>query len=50
VRGFEPTLTHSAHYLKDRRLHHAIGRHLEEERARVRREQALMREATGTRD
>ena len=40
---------HSAHYLKDPRLHGAIGRHLEEERVRVRREQQLMMEASGLR-
>lgn len=48
VRGFEPTLMHSVHFLRDKRLHGAIGRHLEEERDRVRRERTLMMEATGT--
>lgn len=48
VRGFEPTLMHSAHFLRDKRLHQAIGRHLEEERYRVERERELMMDATGT--
>ncbi|MCB9651338.1 MAG: GNAT family N-acetyltransferase [Deltaproteobacteria bacterium] len=49
VRGFEPTLMHSAHLLVDQRLHGAIGRHLEEERRRVRQEQMLMMESLGQR-
>jgi uncharacterized protein len=32
ARGFEPTLTHSAHYLKDARLSHAIADFLRRER------------------
>lgn len=47
VRGFEPTLMHSAHFLKDKRMYHAIARHLEEERARMIRERELMMDASG---
>jgi len=36
-RGFEPTLTHSAHLLTHRRLDQAVRQHLELERAAVRR-------------
>jgi uncharacterized protein len=36
-RGFEPTLTHSAHALTDRRLDAAVRRHLEAEREHVKR-------------
>jgi predicted N-acyltransferase len=35
ARGFEPTVTHSAHYLADPRLRDAVGRHLVGERAAV---------------
>jgi predicted N-acyltransferase len=35
ARGFEPTVTHSAHYLADRRLRDAIARHLVAERTAV---------------
>jgi predicted N-acyltransferase len=35
ARGFEPTVTHSAHYLADRRLRDAISRHLVVERTAV---------------
>ncbi len=35
ARGFEPTVTHSAHYLADRRLRSAIAQHLTGERAAV---------------
>jgi predicted N-acyltransferase len=35
ARGFEPTVTHSAHFLADRRLHDAIARHLVAERTAV---------------
>jgi predicted N-acyltransferase len=47
VRGFEPTLMHSAHLLLDRRLQAAIGRHLVEERARVMSEREGMMESLG---
>ena len=49
VRGFEPTLTRSAHLLMDPRLHGAIAQHLEHERKHVLKEQALMLEASGMR-
>jgi uncharacterized protein len=35
ARGFEPTVTHSSHYLVDRRLREAIARHLVLERTAV---------------
>jgi uncharacterized protein len=35
ARGFEPTVTHSAHHLADPRLRDAVGRHLVGERAAV---------------
>lgn len=35
ARGFEPTVTHSSHYLADRRLRDAIARHLVAERTAV---------------
>ena len=35
ARGFEPTVTHSSHYLVDRRLRDAVGRHLVAERTAV---------------
>ena len=35
ARGFEPTVTYSAHYLADPRLRDAVGRHLVGERAAV---------------
>ncbi len=35
ARGFEPTLTHSAHLIRDGRFHAAIGRFLAEERQAV---------------
>jgi predicted N-acyltransferase len=35
ARGFEPTVTHSAHYLADRRLRSAVAAHLVGERAAV---------------
>ncbi len=35
ARGFEPTVTHSSHFLADRRLRDAIARHLIAERAAV---------------
>jgi predicted N-acyltransferase len=35
ARGFEPTVTHSAHHLADRRLRNAVGAHLIGERAAV---------------
>lgn len=48
VRGFEPTLTRSAHFLRDARLHDAIGRHLEQERRHILHERELMMQALGT--
>ena len=36
ARGFRPTLTHSAHFIREPRFAAAIGRFLEEERAAVR--------------
>ena len=36
ARGFSPTLTHSAHLVRDRRFHAAIDRYLGEERAAIR--------------
>jgi predicted N-acyltransferase len=36
ARGFEPTITHSAHYLQDARLRSAVRDYLERERAAVR--------------
>jgi predicted N-acyltransferase len=35
ARGFEPTVTHSSHYLADRRLRDALARHLVAERTAV---------------
>ena len=35
ARGFEPTVTHSVHYLADRRLREALARHLVAERTAV---------------
>ena len=40
ARGFEPTLTTSAHWLADARLGRAIGRYLGDERAAVARYRA----------
>lgn len=40
ARGFEPTITHSVHYLRDGKFGRAIAAHLEEERALVEREVA----------
>ena len=37
-RGFEPTLTHSAHWLREPRFHRIISDHLARERAHVRDE------------
>jgi uncharacterized protein len=37
ARGFRPTLTHSAHYIRDRRFASAIARYLDEERLAIRR-------------
>ena len=37
ARGFEPTLTTSAHWLADARLRHAIERYLGDERAAIAR-------------
>lgn len=42
VRGFEPTLMHSAHFLVNPKLYGAIGRHLEMERQHVLRERDAM--------
>lgn len=42
-RGFEPTLTWSAHWLADPGFHRLIGRHLEQERERVARYAEEMR-------
>ncbi|MGF1508768.1 MAG: GNAT family N-acetyltransferase [Myxococcota bacterium] len=44
VRGFEPTLMHSAHYVRDPRVHDLIARHLEAEREAVVREREAMLE------
>lgn len=49
VRGFEPTLQHSAHFLREEVLAELVGRHLEAERAEVLREREAMREAMGLR-
>ena len=44
-RGFEPTIMHSAHYLVDERLRHAIGRHLLGERLEMQRQRQMMLDA-----
>lgn len=44
VRGFDPQLTHSAHFIAEPRLADAIRRHLGEERAQVERGIAWIRE------
>ncbi len=44
ARGYEPTLTHSAHWIRDASLRKAIARFLEEEQRYVRHDQALIRE------
>jgi predicted N-acyltransferase len=49
VRGFEPTLMHSAHYLRNPQLHDAIENHLDQERAHVLKEQEAMIGALGFR-
>jgi predicted N-acyltransferase len=46
VRGFEPTVTHSAHYIADVRFRQAIARFLDEERAAVARYARLAAEHT----
>lgn len=48
VRGFEPTLMRSAHFLRDARFSSLIGPYLDRERQAVMREQEAMREALGT--
>lgn len=48
VRGFEPTLMHSAHFLCEPRLYGPLSRYLEEERGQVRRQRRAMLDAMGT--
>ena len=50
VRGFEPTLMHSAHYIRAERLALPIAHHLAEERRRVHLEQEAMMAATGQKE
>ena len=45
VRGFEPVLTRSLHWLKDSRFHQAVGDFLSRERPAVEQRVALAREA-----
>ncbi len=49
VRGFEPTLMHSAHYLADPRLYEPIQRHLITERQAVLQEAEQLQEVMGER-
>ena len=48
VRGFEPTLMHSAHFLVEPRLYGPLSRFLVEERSAIRRERQAMLDAMGT--
>jgi predicted N-acyltransferase len=50
VRGFAPTLTHSAHHLRDPRLAQAVASYLASERAAVRAEASALADATGLSD
>ncbi len=47
VRGFEPTLMRSAHYLRDPRFSQLLGPYLERERRAVAQEQSAMLDAMG---
>lgn len=48
VRGFEPTLMRSAHYVRDRRFSELLGPYLERERQAVVQEQAALQQELGT--
>lgn len=49
VRGFEPTIMRSAHFLVEPRVHELIGRHLERERELVSAERDHLLQAAGGR-
>ena len=44
ARGYEPVLTHSAHFIADRGFRQAVARFLDGERAMIAQEMALLRE------
>ena len=50
TRGFEPTLTSSAHWLRHEELHQALSHHLAAERIEVRGHQQRLSGAMGTRE
>lgn len=47
VRGFEPTIMHSAHWIDHEQLRMVIGRHLQGERFEIRRHRAAMLASMG---
>ncbi|ODT80264.1 MAG: GNAT family N-acetyltransferase [Pelagibacterium sp. SCN 64-44] len=46
ARGYEPVITHSAHWIAHPGLRHAVADYLEDERSAVERQQALLEEFT----